>query len=135
MTNLTRWLFPIDKSVPTGSKLEQMVDRVAQENKSVRKILRKDDSLRKELMYSIQDSYYENKNLIIIDRGRNRAERSVVQIENGKYIGFGYLNIEESYVHLDSFLDCIKIFEDNRDIHQIIETYLNNNNVEKIIRY
>ncbi|KPK82513.1 MAG: hypothetical protein AMS27_14490 [Bacteroides sp. SM23_62_1] len=79
--------------------------------------------------------YYENKNLLIIDQGRNQSERSVVRIENGKYIGFGYLNIEESYVHMDTFLDCIKIYEDNRDIHQIIRTYLNNNEVEKIIRY
>lgn len=79
--------------------------------------------------------YYDNKNLLIIDQGRNQIERSVVRIENGKYIGFGYLNVEESYVHIDSFLDCIKIYEDNRDIHQIIKTYLNNNSVEKLIRY
>jgi DNA polymerase-3 subunit epsilon len=79
--------------------------------------------------------YYNHNNLLIIDEGRNQAERSVVRIENGKYIGFGYLNVEESYVHIDSFLDCIKIYEDNRDIHQIIKTYLNHNNVEKIIRY
>jgi DNA polymerase-3 subunit epsilon len=79
--------------------------------------------------------YYENKNFLIIDRGRNDSERSIIQIENGKYMGFGYLNTEESYVHLDSLFDCIKIYEDNRDIHQIIRSYLNNNEVEKIIKY
>lgn len=79
--------------------------------------------------------YYDNKNLLIIDQGRNQAERAVVRIENGKYVGFGYLNIEDSYVHIDSFLDCIRIYEDNKDIHQIIKTYLNHNDVEKIIRY
>lgn len=84
---------------------------------------------------AINTFYYDHKNLLIIDRGRNETERSVIRIENGKYIGFGYLNIEDSYLHIDSLLDCIKIFEDNKDIHQIIKTYLNHNYVEKIIRY
>ena len=79
--------------------------------------------------------YYENKNFLIIDKGRNHSERSIIQVENGKYMGFGFLNTEESYVHLDSLLDCIKIYEDNRDIHQIIRSYLNHNDVEKIIKY
>ena len=79
--------------------------------------------------------YYENKNFLIIDKGRNHSERSIIQVENGKYMGFGFLNTEESYVHLDSLLDCIKIYEDNRDIHQIIRSYLNHNEVEKIIKY
>jgi DNA polymerase-3 subunit epsilon len=79
--------------------------------------------------------YYNNKNFLIIDKGRNQAERSIIQVENGKYIGFGYLDTEESYVHLDSLLECIKVYEDNRDIQQIIRAYLNNNNVEKIIKY
>ena len=79
--------------------------------------------------------YYENKNFLIIDKGRSHSERSIIQVENGKYMGFGFLNTEESYVHLDSLLDCIKIYEDNRDIHQIIRSYLNHNEVEKIIKY
>jgi DNA polymerase-3 subunit epsilon len=79
--------------------------------------------------------YYENQNFLIIDKGRNQSERSIVQVENGKYVGFGYLDTEESYVHLDSLLGCVKVYEDNRDIHQIIRAYLNKNDVEKIIKY
>ena len=79
--------------------------------------------------------YYENQNFLIIDKGRNHSERSIIQVENGKYVGFGWLDIEESYVHLDSLLSCVKVYEDNRDIHQIIRAYLNNNDVEKIIKY
>jgi len=79
--------------------------------------------------------YYDNKNFLIIDKGRNQSERSIIQVENGKYIGFGYLDTEESYVHLDSLMGCVKIYEDNRDIHQIIRAYLNHNDVEKIIKY
>lgn len=79
--------------------------------------------------------YYDNKNFLIIDKGRSQSERSIIQVENGKYIGFGYLDTEESYVHIDSLLGCIKVYEDNRDIHQIIRAYLNNNGVEKIIKF
>ena len=62
-------------------------------------------------------------------------EKSVVQLENGKYIGFGFLNTDESYMHLEDIMDCIKIYEDNRDVQQIIRTYLNRKDVEKVIRY
>lgn len=79
--------------------------------------------------------YYENRNFLIIDRGRNAEERSVVQIENGKYMGFGFIDTGESYVHLDNILDCVKVYEDHRDIHQIIRSYLGRRDVEKIIRY
>jgi DNA polymerase-3 subunit epsilon len=79
--------------------------------------------------------YYESRNFLIIDRGRSSGERSVIQIENGKYMGFGFIDVEESYVHLDNILDRIKIYEDNKDIQQIIRSYLNRTDVEKIIRY
>ena len=84
---------------------------------------------------ALSSYYYENRNFLIIDRGRTPGERSVVQVENGKYMGFGFVDIEESYVHLDNIRDCIKIFEDNKDIQQIIRSYLNRTEVEKIIRY
>ena len=84
---------------------------------------------------ALSNYYYDNRNFLIIDRGRTLGERSVVQIENGKYMGFGFINIEESYVHLDNIRDCIKIYEDNKDIQQIIRSYLNRTDVEKIIRF
>ena len=73
--------------------------------------------------------------MLIIDKGRENHERSVVQLENGKYIGFGFINTEESYLQLDDIRDCVRMYEDNRDIQQIIRTYLNSHEVEKIIRY
>jgi len=67
---------------------------------------------------ALSNFYYDNKNFLIIDKGRNSSERSVIQVEQGKYIGFGYLDVEESYVHLDSFLNCVKIFCDLEYISQ-----------------
>jgi DNA polymerase-3 subunit epsilon len=59
----------------------------------------------------------------------------VIQLENGKYIGFGFLDTTESYLQLDDIRDCVRIYEDNRDVQQIIRTYLSKNEVEKVIRY
>ena len=87
------------------------------------------------VMKALSSFYYQQKNILIIDKGREESERSVVQLENGKYIGFGYLNTSESYLQLDDILDSIRIYEDNRDVQQIIRTYLNGHEVEKIIRY
>ena len=87
------------------------------------------------VMKALSTFYYQHKNLLIIDKGREESERSVVQLENGKYIGFGFLDTDESYLQLDDIVNCVKIYEDNRDIQQIIRTYLNNHDVEKIIRY
>jgi DNA polymerase-3 subunit epsilon len=93
------------------------------------------DIYNKRVMKALSAFYYKHKNLLIIDRGREEGERSVVQLENGKYVGFGFLNTEESYLQLEDIVNCVKIYEDNRDIQQIIRTYLNKHDVEKIIRY
>jgi DNA polymerase-3 subunit epsilon len=93
------------------------------------------DVYNKRVMKALSTFYYKHKNLLIIDKGRDENERSVVQLENGKYLGFGFLNTDETYLQLEDIVNCIRIYEDNRDIQQIIKTYLNKHDVEKIIRY
>jgi len=93
------------------------------------------DIYNKRVMKAISAFYQQHKNMLIIDKGREESERSVVQVENGKYLGFGFLNTEESYLQLEDIKDCIRIYEDNRDVQQIIRTYLNRFEVEKVIRY
>lgn len=93
------------------------------------------DQYNKRVMKALSAFYYQQKNILIIDKGRDRDERSVVQIENGKYIGFGFLGTTGTYLQLEDIRDCIRLYEDNRDVQQIIRTYLNTHEVEKIIRY
>ncbi len=75
------------------------------------------------------------RNLLIIDSGRNRDEKSVVKIENGKFIGFGYFT--PSFAESNPYLlhDCIATYPDNREVQQIIKQYLRNNKVDKVIAY
>jgi DNA polymerase-3 subunit epsilon len=93
------------------------------------------DVYNRRVMKALSTFYHQQRNILIIDKGREESERSVVQLENGKYIGFGFLNTENSYLQLDDILDSIRMYEDNRDVQQIIRTYLNRHEVEKIIRY
>ncbi len=78
---------------------------------------------------------YEHHNFLIIDKGRNKGEKSVIKIENGKYLGFGYFDEEEVVYDLEILHDCIQSFSDNRDVQAIIKRHLKNNNVEKVLAF
>jgi DNA polymerase-3 subunit epsilon len=75
------------------------------------------------------------RNLLIIDAGRNNDEKSVIKIENGKYIGFGYFAPFYGESNSELLHDCVNSYPDNREIQQIIKQYLRNNKVDKIIAY
>ncbi len=77
----------------------------------------------------------DNNNIIIIDKGRNFDEYSIVKIENGKYIGFGFIERDIQISHPGLFDDYISRYDDNRDIQSIIRKYLSNNRVINIIRF
>jgi DNA polymerase-3 subunit epsilon len=74
-------------------------------------------------------------NLLIIDAGRDEEEKSVIKIEKGKYIGYGYFapSFTENNQHV--LHECISPFPDNREVQQIIKQYLRSNKVDKIIAY
>jgi DNA polymerase III subunit epsilon len=78
---------------------------------------------------------YRNKNFFIVDDGRFAHECSVVKVENGRYIGFGYIELD--CIGKDSTIlhDIIKPYNDNRDAHVIIRGYLRKNHFEKMIVY
>ncbi|MBT28871.1 MAG: exonuclease [Thalassobius sp.] len=77
----------------------------------------------------------KGQNYFIVDKGRHSNERTVVQIENGRYKGFGYLDMEEAYVNATALKQVIIPSNGNKDTLQIITTYLRKKKVEKIIRY
>ena len=78
---------------------------------------------------------YDWQNFFIIDIGRNDDEKSVVKIENGRYIGFGYINTESIGNDLENLSDVIKVYPDNRDVQQIIRTFLKQHSVEMLLKY
>jgi len=86
-------------------------------------------------MKALEEFIFTRRNFFIIDKGRNKEEKSAVKIINGKYGGYGYFNINDMGFGLEAVHDCIKPSPDNRDIQVILKQYLRNNRVEKIIEF
>jgi DNA polymerase-3 subunit epsilon len=75
------------------------------------------------------------ENAIIIDKGKGVDDMSLVMIENGRYLGYGWIYKDNTFNSPDEFKEFIETMEDNRDVRKIISGYLKNKKPEKIIRY
>lgn len=82
---------------------------------------------------AIKNLEYSHNNFLVLDKGRELNERSVVHIKNGSYQGFGFANIEYAGNNIEMLVDSVKSYQDNRDIQIIIKGYLQRNKVEKIV--
>ncbi|MBN2213963.1 MAG: GIY-YIG nuclease family protein [Bacteroidales bacterium] len=78
---------------------------------------------------------FKNNNMLIIDSGRRADEFAVVKIENGKYMGFGYVDASESITDPEQVNDYINSYPDNHDVQSIIRSYLRNKHVHQIIYF
>ncbi|GEQ86642.1 exonuclease [Patiriisocius marinistellae] len=80
------------------------------------------------------DEYsYADKNMLVIDRGRDIEERSVVLIEEGKFKGFGFYNLNYQINNPEILKSIIRPMDNNRDSQHIIQSYLRKNKVLKIV--
>ncbi len=77
----------------------------------------------KRVQDAIHRYLYEDLNFYIIDSGRTPSERSVVKVSNGRYIGFGYIDINDMK-YAENIMDCIMSYPDNKDSQVIIKGYL-----------
>jgi DNA polymerase III subunit epsilon len=84
---------------------------------------------------ALEEFVFTQRNFFIIDRGRNPNERCAVKINNGKFSGYGYFDINDIGFGLSAVHECIKASQDNRDIQVILKSYLRRNRVEKIVEY
>ena len=77
---------------------------------------------------------YENQDMLLIDVGRDREERSVVLIENGHYKGFGFYNLNHQITNPKILKSIINPMPNNRDTQHIIQSYLRRHKVLKTIK-
>ena len=82
---------------------------------------------------ALESFEYEHENFLAIDKGRNADEKSIVQVSNGKYIGFGYIDADMISNDLELLHDCIKPRKNNRDVQVILKNYLKNSKIEQFI--
>lgn len=74
-------------------------------------------------------------NFFIIDEGRTFDERSVIQVEGGRYVGFGFFQNEFVEGGVEELKHFVKNDYDSPDKRQIIRKYLNKANKYKFVEY
>ncbi|MCF8278182.1 MAG: GIY-YIG nuclease family protein [Flavobacteriales bacterium] len=75
------------------------------------------------------------ENTLVIGTGRTQEEYSLVQVEDGKYVGYGFIDKEEANQPLENILEFIRKQSDNPDTRKIIRSYLAKNKRDKLIEY
>ena len=81
----------------------------------------------------LEKNSYENQNMLIIDRGRDIEERSVILIENGSYKGYGFYNLNHQINNPEILKSIINPMQDNRNVQHIIQSYLRKHKVLKTV--
>lgn len=87
----------------------------------------------KRVLEFIKKNSYENNSMLIIDKGRDVDERSVVLIENGVYKGFGFYNLNFQINNIEILKSLISPMQNNRDSQHIIQTYLRKTRGLKVV--
>ncbi len=78
--------------------------------------------------YSLKD-----KNVVIVDKGRDIGERSALLIRNGHFKGLGFFNLNHQINNLSILESIITPMKGNEHTEHIIESYLRKRKVLKIL--
>ncbi|HDO27007.1 MAG TPA: DNA polymerase III subunit epsilon [Bacteroidetes bacterium] len=84
---------------------------------------------------ALENYHFGDDSFFIVGQGRNDDEKSVVKIERGKYTGFGFidpavLNNDPSMLH-----ECIQPQQDNKEVRQIINSFIKKNSGIEILEF
>jgi DNA polymerase-3 subunit epsilon len=83
----------------------------------------------------ITENSFENKNLVLLDRGRNINERSVVLIENGIYKGYAFYDLNYQVTNIEVLKNIIIPMQNNRDAKTIIQGQIRKSKSLKVISF
>lgn len=81
----------------------------------------------------IKELSFPYSNMIIIDKGRNVDEKSVILIKESKYVGFGYFNLNYQITNYNILESLISKTNSCQSYDKLIISYIKKNKVEKII--
>ncbi len=82
------------------------------------------------------NSFFESGNsAAIIGQGREAEERSLVLLEKGNYLGFGFYNHQEKISDFDSAKNFIRLSKDNRVVQHLVNSYLMNPKGVEVVEF
>jgi len=87
------------------------------------------------MQQSIDSFFGEGETVAIIGRGRKSEERSLILVEKGSYLGFGFLSEEVAITDFESAKSYIKIGRENRVVQNLVNSYLSNPRGTEIIPF
>ncbi|MBW4361472.1 exonuclease domain-containing protein [Flavobacterium taihuense] len=83
----------------------------------------------------IDKNLFDNKNMIIIDKGRKTGEHSAILIEQGIYKGYAFYDLNYQINNPEILKNILVPMPNNRDTRAYIQNYLRKNRVLKIINF
>ncbi len=81
----------------------------------------------------IEKYTFRNKNMLLIGYGREKAERSVVLIEDSEFKGFGYFKLNHQISKLSIIKSIITPMQHNKDAQHIIQSEMRRNRKLKVL--
>jgi DNA polymerase-3 subunit epsilon len=83
----------------------------------------------------IEKNQFENKTLVLVDRGRTLSERSAVLVENGVYKGYTFFDLNYQINKIEILRNIIVPMQSTRDSKNIIQNYIRKGKMIKIINF
>lgn len=81
------------------------------------------------------DFKYPYENMLLVDKGRDADERSVLLIEKNTCRGFGFFNLNYQLNHIDILRSIITPIEPSRDADALVGWYLQKNKHARVIPF
>ncbi len=78
---------------------------------------------------------FSNANLLIVDRGRNIGEKSVILIEKDELIGYCFTDLSYQMNNIEVLRNLISPMENSKNNRFLVKNYLQKYKVEKLIRF
>jgi DNA polymerase-3 subunit epsilon len=91
------------------------------------------ESYNKRVTALIEKHSYTNKNMLLIDRGRDVDEKSAILIENGVFKGLGYFDLNHQITNRKVLQSLLTPMSNTKDNQHIIQSYMRRNKRLKVI--
>ena len=69
---------------------------------------------------AIENYHFQKQDFLLLDKGRNEDEKAFVKVQKGRYIGFGFVPVQELNGNKDITDDYLQPQQDNKEVRRII---------------
>lgn len=93
------------------------------------------DEYNKRVQEFINKNLFDNKTIVLIDRGRTINERSAVLIENGIYKGYAFYDLNYQIRNIEILKNILVHMPNNRDTRTIIQSQIRRSRSLKLLYF